>query len=255
MEFLVELALDIPEGTAAAEVDKRRQAEAAAAADLARRGHLVRLWTRPVGPTDTRAVGLYRADSEEQLDALLDALPLRDWLQVSVTPLMAHANDPAPPVDGFHLPDVRLVPVYRLEATVGSPLDLGGNGQGRRRIVPLTSGTFTGPEIHGTLISGVSADWQTVLPDGTALGEIRYTLRTAGDALLAVRSDSIRHGPAEVLERLARGDAVDPADYTFRTSTRIETTVAELDWLNKGIFVSVGGRIPGGVIYETYLVA
>ena len=48
---------------------------------------------------------------------------------------------------------------------------------------------------------------------------------------------------------------VDPSEYTFRTSTWIETASSELDWLNKGVFVGVGGRRPGSVIYETYLVA
>ncbi len=56
----------------------------------------------------------------------------------------------------------------------------------------------------------------------------------------------------EGLARLARGEDVDASEYTFRTS--IETAAAGLDWLNKGVFVSVGGRQPGGVIYETYLV-
>jgi len=59
----------------------------------------------------------------------------------------------------------------------------------------------------------------------------------------------------EVLERLGRGEDVDASEYTFRTSTRIETASRELDWLNKGVFVGVGGRRPRGVIYETYLVA
>lgn len=72
-----------------------------------------------------------------------------------------------------------------------------------------------------------------MLPDGTALGDIRYTLQTDGD---------------EVLD-------VEPSEYTFRTATQIETAAPVLDWLNKGVFVSVGGRTPGGVIYETYLVA
>jgi hypothetical protein len=152
------------------------------------------------------------------------------------------------------LPNPSLTRVYRLEATVGEPLDLGELVQGRRRIVPLTSGTFTGPELNGTLLPGSSADWQVVLPDGTALGDIRYTLQTDGGDLLYVQSRGVRHGSAEVLERLARGEDVDASEYTFRTSTRIEAAARELDWLNKGVFVSVGGRRPGGVIYETYLV-
>ena len=152
------------------------------------------------------------------------------------------------------LPDPRLALVYRLDATLGDPLDLGETTEGRRRIVPLTGGTFSGPELKGDLVGGVSADWQIVLPDGTALGDIRYTLKTDGGALLYVRSRSVRHGSAEVLARLARGDDVDASEYTFRATTQIETAAAELDWLNKGIFIAVGGRRAGGVTYETYLV-
>jgi uncharacterized protein DUF3237 len=153
------------------------------------------------------------------------------------------------------LPNPSLTRVYRLEATVGEPLDLGDVGQGRRRIVPLTSGTFAGPELNGTLLPGTSADWQVVLPDGTAVGDIRYTLQTDGGDLLYVQSRGLRHGSAEVLARLARDEDVDASEYTFRTSTRIEAAAPELAWLNKGVFISVGGRRPGAVVYETYLIA
>ena len=153
-----------------------------------------------------------------------------------------------------HLPEPRLTRVYRLEATLGAPLDLGDVAQGHRRIVPQTGGTFTGPELHGKLLSGASADWQIVLPDGTALGDIRYTLQTDAGELLYVQSRGVRHGSAEVLARLARGEDVGASEYTFRTSTQIETGAPQLDWLNKGIFISVGGRQATGVIYETYLV-
>jgi Protein of unknown function (DUF3237) len=159
------------------------------------------------------------------------------------------------PTSSFDLPYPRLTRVYRLEATLGAPLELGDTAQGHRRIVPLTGGTFAGPEISGTLIPGASADWQTVLPDGTALGDIRYTLQTGTGALLYVQSRSVRHGSAEVLGRLARGEDVGPGEYTFRTSTQIETAAPGLEWLNKGVFVSVAGRRPAGVTYETYLVA
>ena len=153
-----------------------------------------------------------------------------------------------------HLPEPRLTRVYRLESALGQPLDLGETPQGHRRIVPLTGGTFVGPELHGELLPGTSADWQIVLPDGTALGDIRYVLQTDADDLLYVQSRGVRHGSAEVLARLARGEDVDASEYTFRTSTQIETAAPRLDWLNKGVFISVGGRQATGVIYETYLV-
>jgi hypothetical protein len=153
------------------------------------------------------------------------------------------------------LPEPRLTRIYRLEAMLGEPVDVGDVDSGRRRIVPLLGGTFWGPELNGTLLPGASADWQIVLRDGTALGDIRYTLQTDGGALLYVQSQGVRHGSPEVLERLGRGEDVDASEYTFRTSIRIETASRELDWLNRGVFVGVGGRRPGVVIYETYLVA
>jgi hypothetical protein len=152
------------------------------------------------------------------------------------------------------LPSPRLTKVYRLEASLGGVLDLGETAQGHRRIVPLSGGTFSGAEISGKLLPGTSADSQIVLPDGTTLGDIRYTLQTADGDLLYVQSQSIRHGSADVLARLGRGEDVKASEYTFRASTRIEAAAPALDWLNKGVFMSVGGRQPGGVIYETYLV-
>src|SRR5260370_41422520 len=95
MEFLVEFEVEVPAGTPDAEVEQHQRAESAAAAKLAEDGHLVRLWRRPLVGDGTTAIGLYRADSEAALDGLLAALPLADWLRVTVTPLEAHPNDPA----------------------------------------------------------------------------------------------------------------------------------------------------------------
>jgi muconolactone delta-isomerase len=255
MEFLVEFEVTVPKGTPAREVKERDTAESAAAAGLARAGNLVRLWGAPGPPGKAKAVGVYRSESRADLDALLDALPLRDWMRVTVTPLAPHPNDPAGARTGaLQLPEPRLSPVYRLEATVGQPLDVGDTARGRRRIVPLIGGTFTGEEISGVLVAGASADWQIVLADETALADVRYTLQSDDGALLYVRSRGVRHGSPEILARLARGDDVDAGEYTFRTATRIETAVPGLEWLNKGVFISVGARRPGAVIYETYLV-
>jgi muconolactone delta-isomerase len=256
MEFLVEFDVQVPAGTPESEVRDREEAESAAAAKLADEGHLVRLWRRPRGGAGGTAVGLYRAASEAQLDALLADLPLAGWLRTTVTPLGSHPNDPPGGSSlGDRLPEPRLTRVFRLDATLGEPLELGETTRGRRRIVPLTGGTFTGPELNGKLLPGASADWQIILPDGTALGDIRSTLQTDDGAILYVQARGVRHGSAEVLARLGRGEKVAASEYTFRTSTRIEAASAPLDWLNKGIFISVAGRRPGGGIYETYLVA
>jgi muconolactone delta-isomerase len=255
MEFLVEFEVNVPDGTPDAEVKDRERAEGSAAARLADQGHLVRVWNRPAAAGNTTVVGLYRADSQAQLEGLLGALPLYEWMDITVAPLEPHPNDPARPARRNRLPEPRLTQVYRLEAALGQPLELGDTAQGHRRIVPLTAGTFTGPGISGKLLPGASADWQVVLPDGTARGDIRYTLQTDRDELLYVQSWGIRHASAEVLARLGRGEDVDASEYTFRTATRIETGTPDLDWLNKGVFISVASRQAASVIYETYLVA
>jgi muconolactone delta-isomerase len=262
MDFLVEFEVNVPDGTPKSEVEARDKAEASAAARLVTDGHILRIWKPPAGPGETKVLGLYRANTEGQLHRLLSALPLYPWMRTTVTPLEAHPNDPGPehpvsrdPATSDDVPAPALRQVYRLEATLAQPLEVGETAQGRRRIVALTGGTFTGPDLNGTLLPAVSADWQIVLPDGTVLGDIRYTLQTDAGDLIYVRSYGVRHGSTEVLARLARGEDVDASEYTFRTATRLETAAAELDWLNKGVFISVGGRQAAGVVYETYLVA
>jgi muconolactone delta-isomerase len=86
MEFLVAFALDIPPEPSKSEISDRENAEAAATAKLADDRHLVRVW-RSGAPGETMIVGLYRAESEAQLDGLLGALPRADWMRVIVTPL------------------------------------------------------------------------------------------------------------------------------------------------------------------------
>ena len=82
----------------------------------------------------------------------------------------------------------------------------------------------------------------------------RRSIRTPSGDLLYVQSRGVRHGPAEVLARLSRGEDVASSEYTFRAATQIDAASPDLGWLNKAIFVSVGGRQAANVIYETYLV-
>jgi hypothetical protein len=153
------------------------------------------------------------------------------------------------------LPSPQLRLVFRLDAELDAPLDLGDTPQGRRRIIAFAGGRAEGPGLRADLVPGGGADWQLVRPSGSAVADIRYTLRTEGGALLYVQARGVRHGPPEVLARLAAGEDVDPAEYTFRTTVAIETADPELAWLNDGVFVAVGARRPSGVAYDVYLVA
>jgi len=95
MEFLVEFEIEIPAGTAESEVKDREDAEAEAAGKLVEEGHLVRVWKLPVESGESPVLGLYRADHETELDGLLRALPLYEWMKVTITALKPHPNDPA----------------------------------------------------------------------------------------------------------------------------------------------------------------
>jgi len=152
------------------------------------------------------------------------------------------------------LPAPKLRHVYRLDAAVDPPVDLGDTPQGHRRIVALTGGHAEGPDFDAELLATGGADWQILRPDGSSVADVRYTLRTDRGALLYVQSHGVRHGEPEVLARLAAGEDVDASEYTFRTTVSIETAAPELAWLNDGVFIAVGGRRPGGVSYDVYLV-
>jgi muconolactone D-isomerase len=95
MEFLVRFETVIPNGVADSEAEDRERAEAAAAQTLAVEGHLVRLWEVTAGSGPTAVLGLYRAGSKVELDALLGDLPMYEWMEISITPLAQHPNDPA----------------------------------------------------------------------------------------------------------------------------------------------------------------
>jgi muconolactone delta-isomerase len=90
MDFLVEFEVDVPAGTPETEVEDRERAEVVAATKLADDGHLLRVWKAG----DTTVLGLYRAESEAELDGFLRALPLYEWMSVTVTGLERHPNDP-----------------------------------------------------------------------------------------------------------------------------------------------------------------
>ena len=94
MEFLVQFELHVPGGVAESEIEDRERAEAASAGTLADEGFLIRLWQADVGSGPTTVVGLYRAGSQGELDGILRALPLYEWMRTSVTPLAPHPNDP-----------------------------------------------------------------------------------------------------------------------------------------------------------------
>lgn len=75
MEYLTDLVTTVPDGISQAKVDELRGAEAARAAELAKGGHLIRLWRPPLNPGEWRSIGLFRATDEAELNEILESLP------------------------------------------------------------------------------------------------------------------------------------------------------------------------------------
>ena len=130
---------------------------------------------------------------------------------------------------------------FEVRVRVAPPLIVGQSSHGLRRIVPILGGRCSGPLLEAEVLPG-GADWQVVRPDGVLQLEARYTLRTADDALVQVINRGLRHGPPEVLERIFRGEAVDPAAYYFRTVAEFEAPQGPYEWLNRALFLGEAER-------------
>jgi hypothetical protein len=99
------------------------------------------------------------------------------------------------------------------------------------------------------------ADWQILRPDGAADLDARYTIQTDDGALIYVVNRGVRHGPADVLARMNRGERVEPGSYYFRSVATFETSAAECDWLTRAILLGVGERYPDKVAIRFWEVA
>jgi len=148
---------------------------------------------------------------------------------------------------------LRLEPLLKAEITLAAPQELGDTPHGRRRVIPITGGSFRGERLAGRVLPG-GADWQVVRADGVAELDARYTLETDDRALIYVRNFGYRHGPADVIRRLAAGEPVDPALYYMRTTPRFETGAERYRWLNGLVCVATGARRAAAVELEVFAV-
>jgi len=143
--------------------------------------------------------------------------------------------------------------LFTLTGGVAEPIEIGDTPSGKRRIFPIDGGQFEGPRLKGKLLAGGS-DAMLVRGDGVVLPDVRMTLQTDDVQLIFMTYRGMRHGPPEVMERLARGEPVDSAEYYFRITPQFETGSSKYSWLNKIIAVGAGHRLPTGPIYFVYAV-
>jgi hypothetical protein len=142
-------------------------------------------------------------------------------------------------------------PIFRVHCEVADILDLGPAPFGHRRVVNLLGGTVSGARLNGRILPG-GTDMQIMAANGALDIHARYTLESDAGALVQVDSRGMRHAPPDVLARLGKGEAVDPALYYFRTVIRFETAHPSTAWLNRILAIARGQRQKNAVVLDVY---
>lgn len=143
-------------------------------------------------------------------------------------------------------------PVFQLTLNVPKIEDLGLTPYGARKIATVASGSFEGERLRGTVMPSPGGDWLLLRSDGVLCLDVRMTLKTDDGELIYMHYNGMRHGPKDVLDRLGRGEAVDPALYYMRAVPVFETASVKYGWLNRAVFVAMGRRVAAGPIYDVF---
>ena len=129
---------------------------------------------------------------------------------------------------------------------VGEPIAVGETPQGLRRVVPILGGTIKGNRLDGVILPA-GADYQLIRPDGYTTLDARYVARLDDGAVIYIVNTGVRFGPPALMDRIARGEPVDPAQVYFRTTPRFETAATAYQWLTRPLFLATAARHPDRV--------
>ncbi len=143
--------------------------------------------------------------------------------------------------------------VFSLAIKVGTPIVAGDLGHGVRRVIAVLGGEVRGPGMKGTIFP-VGADFQTIRPNGFTELEAKYAFEMDDGAVVYIENIGMRFGPKELLDRIAKGETVDPAQIYFRSVPRFETGAEKYRWLMENLFVGVGARYPDRVELDVHQV-
>ena len=143
--------------------------------------------------------------------------------------------------------------VFTITAHISGVTSAGEIGTGVRRIIPITGGEVRGADINGK-VCAFGADFQIIRPNELIELEARYAFETDDGAVVYVENKGIRFGPVELLQRLKRGEAVDPTLIYFRTVPKFETGSEKYRWLMQNLFVASAARHPDRVVIDVHQV-
>ena len=147
--------------------------------------------------------------------------------------------------------NVRTKPMFAMRLDVRPLLIVGATPGAYRRVGVVTGGSFEGERLSGAVLDGAS-DWQTVRNDGSTTLNVRLVLKTEDGALIGMTYQGLRHGPADIIARIEKGEVVNPAIYYFRINPLFETEAAKYDWINRVIAVGIGHRFADGPVYSVF---
>jgi hypothetical protein len=149
------------------------------------------------------------------------------------------------------MPELKSQFLFTIKIGVAQLHDLGETPFGVRHIDMLGAGSFEGPRLKGKVLAG-GMDQKLLRADGAMVPNVRLVLRCDDGALIYMTYSGIRHGPGEVMARIARGEAVAPSDYYLRNTPSFETAAEPYDWLNRIVAVGVGRRLPDHAAYDIF---
>ena len=138
-----------------------------------------------------------------------------------------------------------------LNVQVAAPIEVGAVGHGTRRVIPIVGGTCVARDWSARVLAG-GADFQLIVNERMARLEARYVLETDAGDRIYVHNDAVRTAAPEVMARLIRGEAVDPADVYFRCAPRFEASAPALAWMMERVFLGTGLRRPSDVVMRFF---
>ena len=150
-------------------------------------------------------------------------------------------------------PELQTRYVFTITARIGEVVSAGETGHGVRRIIPILGGEVRGEKVNGK-VCAFGADFQIIRPNELIELEAKYAFETDDGAVVYVENKGIRFGPVELLERLKRGEPVDPKLIYFRTVPRFETGSEKYRWLMENLFVGSAARHPDRVVIDVHQV-
>ncbi|MGM7669927.1 DUF3237 domain-containing protein [Microbacterium sp. A93] len=165
----------------------------------------------------------------------------------------AGSADPTRPVDPTQPAPPRLEFLATVAVEVDTPVEVGRTHRGQRRIIPITGGTVTGPELNGTVLTG-GADFQLIQSETSSDLDARYVIETDDGERLYVMNAAYRTGSAEDITALARGERVPAERIYFRCAPRFEVAGERWAWLDSTVVIGSGRREPERVLIDLWAV-